>query len=137
MVKRSAKRRKTSDKPSAKRGNPGYFAGAPLALLESFLPEYISQRNDREQFWVKFKGKWLTEYPPNLTDKEKVKVVRLIEKYNLDGRGRKKKLKAEDEEDEEGEAEKDKEEDGTVKQVSAADPGPDSELNENTQTGGQ
>jgi hypothetical protein len=97
---KSAKKSVKKAKSSGKRGNPGYFSGGPLALLESFLPEYIAQRNNREEFWETFNGRWLTEYPPNLTTKERAKVALLIAKYSLDGNrrgGGQTALKSEDE----------------------------------------
>jgi hypothetical protein len=91
MPGKKGKKSSKKTKSSGKRGNPGYFAGSPLALLEQFLPDYIAQRNDRGPFWEKFNGQWLTEYPPLETAKERAKMALLISKYNLDGQHRGKK----------------------------------------------
>ncbi|KAK7441374.1 hypothetical protein VKT23_016621 [Stygiomarasmius scandens] len=74
-----------------KRGNPGYFAGEPLRLLERYLPEYTSTFSNRDQFWAKFRAEWLLEYPSLQTNEEKAAAAHVIAKYNLDHAGRKKK----------------------------------------------
>ncbi|KAK7461138.1 hypothetical protein VKT23_009065 [Stygiomarasmius scandens] len=74
-----------------KRGNPGYFAGEPLRLLECYLSKYTSSFGNRDPFWTKFRAEWTLQYPPLQTDEEKGATAHVIEKYNLDRAGRKKK----------------------------------------------
>jgi hypothetical protein len=75
--------RKSGTKVSKPRGNQGYFAGKPLQMLQSYLPEYITSLGNREPFWSKFRGEWQRKYPGNLTPEETDEVAEIIIKYRL------------------------------------------------------
>ncbi|KAK7442948.1 hypothetical protein VKT23_015892 [Stygiomarasmius scandens] len=67
-----------------KRGNPGYFLGAPLDLLESHFPKYRETAGSRSTFWSEFLGDWYTTYPATLTPEELEQVEEITAKYHID-----------------------------------------------------
>jgi hypothetical protein len=81
MVKGS--RKKVSAEEQKSRGNTGYFAGEPLELLQSYLPDYIQSFGNREAFWSNFRGEWNRKYPSKLTPTEMKELDRIIIKHRL------------------------------------------------------
>ncbi|THU99181.1 hypothetical protein K435DRAFT_795190, partial [Dendrothele bispora CBS 962.96] len=80
------RRRCTQTKPKQKqkRGNKGYFLGAPLDLLEPYAEKYFKSVGHRSNFWAEFRGEWDTTYPSNLTEEEIERVEEIKLKYNLE-----------------------------------------------------
>jgi hypothetical protein len=81
MVKRS--QRKVSAEEPKSRGNTGYFAGEPLELLQSYLPDYIQSFSNREVFWSNFRGEWNNKYPSKMTPTELKELDHIIIKHKL------------------------------------------------------
>jgi hypothetical protein len=74
---------KAKDSPK-KRGNKGYFQGAPLEMLESFFPKYRDTLGSRQEFWAEFNGEWETAYPRKLTSAEWKEIENIKKKHNID-----------------------------------------------------
>ncbi|THU78628.1 hypothetical protein K435DRAFT_887023 [Dendrothele bispora CBS 962.96] len=100
---RAARNRRTRRRGKAvpkKRGNPGYFLGGPLELLESYFPRYYQSSGNRQGFWSEFWGDWDTTYSRQLTQEEVEEVEEIKRRHGIE-QGSKIRVPVDDDDSEE------------------------------------